>query len=111
MAQSKIHTQWPAHETCRSPVKYRRHVIVSRPVGAYLFEFNATKLSFLHFKFCLSGRADTHTENMKEDRSLSPLLCSEDVFREITDSWRRDGQTGTYRMYEIRGIPELQLKR
>lgn len=34
---------------------------------------------------------DTHTENMKEDCTLSPLIHSKDVFRKLTDSLGKDG--------------------
>lgn len=34
--------------------------------------------------------SDTHAENVKEYRSLSPLLRSENVFRKLTDSCERD---------------------
>lgn len=42
--------------------------------------------------FFLWGRIDTHTEDMKENRSMSLLLQSKDVFGKITDTWRTDGQ-------------------
>lgn len=40
-----------------------------------------------------ASRTNTHTENMQEHCSLSPLVLSKDVFRKLTDSCRRDGET------------------
>lgn len=40
----------------------------------------------------LANRADTYTEKMKEYGSLSPLLQSKDVVRELTNSCKRDAE-------------------
>lgn len=47
--------------------------------------------AFYYVKRRLSDRGDTHTENMKEDCTLSPLIHSKDVFRKLTDSLGKDG--------------------
>ena len=101
MAQSKHHTLWPVHETCRWPVKCRRHVIKNMALAC---GFSAKKKLTL-----FPDWADTHTENMKKHRSLSPLIRSEDVLRKLIDSWGREGQSDLilWKVPRIRAIFEI----
>lgn len=69
--------------------------LVPWPIHVCLF-VTCNKIKLLLFQLV----ANTHTENVKEYRSVSPLLQSEDVFGKITDGWRRDGQRAILMVYD-----------
>lgn len=87
-AQSKHHTLWPERGTCRQPAEdteelaWVRQASAAKPFHSFIHSFG---IQLCWLLFCLA-RFGTHAENVKEHRSVSLLLHSEDVFRKVGDA-------------------------